>query len=318
MEHFQKPGGVALLLETLAKIHGNACLQELLGEAKSPHSSLVHCDCLQRDEQANQQAAKPAGDTPHCNCCGVELVSLLLTGTIHTNWQGWSADPMDFGFLTDRAVLSKSLTRPMKPIWVMLGPTVFSVLTTSAHHPDQEQETSGRVVRLEHWNTWYDDRNLTKLRLSMGRHEWKPPRAEPAPVGEGELAGSQTLLIIEERRRRRCRIQEEREGLEVTDPNAVFSVVERAAVEPHPDDVSFYPDRFQLWRYDTSHWPVEGDNDVADSKPRGRWVPFHRLTIREKRLVEASMGPAICNILRTRWPSATLDALEPARPFPVV
>eukprot|EP00977_Amphora_coffeiformis_P013432 scaffold3526_cov153-Amphora_coffeaeformis.AAC.7 len=318
LEYFQKPGGVAIFLETLAKIHGDACLRQLLEEVKSPHSSLVHCDCLQRDELAQKQPAKSVGK-PHCNCCGVELVSLLLTGTIHTKWQGWATDPLGIGCLTDRAMLSKSLTRPMKPIWLMIGPTVFSVLTAPTDQPDQQRETAGTVVRLEHWNAWYDNRNLTKLRLSMGRHEWKPPhKPEQAFCTEKEPADSQTLFVLEKRRRQRCRIQEEREGLEGTDRNAVFSVIEREAVEPHPDDVKFYPDRFQLWRYDTSHWPCENDSSMSDRKPRGQWVPYHRLTVREKRLVEASMGPAICNILRTRWPTSTLDALEPERPYPVV
>ena len=372
LPYFQKPGGVALLLETLVQIHGPSTLHALWNAQREAaktsdampssslhhhtHQGLVHCDCIQRDLSV---FAQPIPNTkklePHPDCVSVELLSLLLTGTIHTTWQNWSTDPLGIGVLSDRAILSKALTRPLVPVWILAGPTTYSVLWAHAQQPDYRiqntaggpendsrrnnnqnnhahvrESHAGTVVRLEHWNAWHEEHTLTKLRLSMGRHDWKPPMKAPAPVEDAFFttttngAPSQTLRILEERRRQRCRLAEARQGLEVVDPNAVFTAAERAIVRPHPDDVKFYPDRFTLWRYNASSWPQSRNDDtdkdvkMEDCKPRSSWVPYHRLTPREKRLVENSLGPAIANILRTRWPTATLDDLQPNRPFPLV
>lgn len=338
LTHFQKPGGVALLLETLVQMHGPATLAQLLaassgnGTASSSPSSLICCTCAQRDEAAHKPHIGKKDTTqqnePKADCCGVELVSLLLTGSIHSTWQDWSTDPLGIGILSDQAVLSKTLTRPLLPLWILVGPTVYSVLWADPKQPDesqqQRQQQGPAVVRLEHWNAWYQNRTGTQLRLSMGRHDWKPPpstaEANPMEVDADDeyFCHSYTLRILEERRRKRCRIAEERQGLEVVDPNAVFTAAQRAQVRPHPDDVRLYPENYTLWRYDGTVWPQGDGHDNQDAKPRSRWIPYHRLTAREQRLVQGSLGPAICNILRTRWPTSTLDALEPARPFPIV
>ena len=345
IKQFQQPGGVALVLETILQLHGARTVEELLKEARgsgdSATTSLVHCHCMERDRAwvtrpglitASRQETKKCME-PRLDCAGVELWSLLLTGTVHTSWQGWSTDPWGFGILSDcNGVLSKALTRPLQSVWVLAGPTTFSVLWADTQQPDRPltngavdietrspHKVGGTVVQFIHWNPWYQDRALSKLRLTMGRCDWKPLSLEEKKSSEeqwtDDFVRSRTLRGLEMRRRERCRVVEQRQGLEIVDSQAVFTAQERAQVRPHPDDVKLYPNKYQLWRYDASEWPVD---DNHDAKPRSRWVPFYRLTTREKCLVESSLGPSIMNILRTRWPSATLDALEPARPFPLV
>jgi hypothetical protein len=318
---FQKSGGVALLLETLVQIHGATTVEALLAEAQPHRRSLIQCTC-----QAHYDAAKPYKKnspllTQPTECIGPELISLLLTGNIESSWQGWSIDPFDFGFLSDKAVLPQALTRPDQPMWVLVGPTAYTCLWADAAQPASPSGNvaAGTVVTLSHWNAWYADRHLTHVCLSMGRYDWKPPEKLATPVQLGPC-GSRTLAVLESRRRQRYRRTEERRGLECVDPNVVFSVDERAQVRAHPDDTRLYPDNFRLWRYDVAAWAdTSADKAAADNaKPDEKWRAFFRLSQRQQRLVEGSLGPAICNILRTRWPTATLDALEPDRPYPVV
>jgi hypothetical protein len=316
---FQKSGGVALLLETLIQIHGATTVEALLAEAQPARSSLIQCTCQEHYEAANPYKKNSPPITQPADCIGPELISLLLTGNIECSWQGWSIDPFEFGFLSDKAVLPQALTRPDQPCWILAGPTTYTCLWADAEQPESPSGNvaAGTVVRLTHWNPWYADRHLTKVCLSMGRYDWKPATKLPTPVDSLGPFASRTLAILEARRRQKYQRTEERRGLECVDPNVVFSVDERSKVHAHPDDCRLYPDNFRLWRYDVSIWATS-DQIEENAQPHEKWLAFFRLSARQQRLVEGSLGPAICNILRTRWPTATLDALEPATPYPVV
>jgi hypothetical protein len=360
LPQFQRPGGVVLLLETLVNIHGASTVKEMLRE-KSPESRLfdcgplIRCKCQDDDAAFLSRSSDPNAPTaplppPRVDCTGVQLLSLLLTGKVQQSWRDWSTDPWGFGILSDRTklALGKPLTRPLQSVWVLAGPTTYSVLWTEPQLPEpqlkegggRDDHVTGKVLRLAHWNPWIvhseNDRRrtLTTLSLTLGRDEWKPsvpltettmtkPVVEDDFLAGGEDANSPTLRILEERRRQLCRTQEQRQGLERVDRKAVFTYEEMKQVRPHSEDVKLYPQQYKLWRFDTSHWPSvvpsgSGMGDAEDSKPRSQWVPFYRLTKREQRLVEVSLGPSICNILRTRWPTATLDTMEPKHPNPLV
>ena len=64
------------------------------------------------------------------DCIRVELLSLLLSGQAHSNYQYWYADSLDFELLRiykDSVVGARPL-RPLKPIWVCLGDFGYSTL----------------------------------------------------------------------------------------------------------------------------------------------------------------------------------------------
>ena len=176
---FCAPGGVALLLETIVCIHGKGAVSRMLRIARertgkaatsapdtaavassddtsSKNPFLISCDCEERQRKRLQdssltQAAKRkllnALDTtpPGHDCVSVELISLLATGKIHSTWKGWSTGPLGFGFLSQTVgEIGHALLRPEKPVWVLKGPTTYTVLVMDhTFHGDNLDEACG-------------------------------------------------------------------------------------------------------------------------------------------------------------------------------
>lgn len=349
-------------------------------------SSLIRCSCEEhyakelrrpRTEGTTSAAASMAAaadsmpfGTP---CISVELVSLLLTGRVHSTWHGWDTGPLDFGILTSPRVtpamhfprvgpslVGKGLSRPKQPVWILRGPTCYSTLWMTRCHDNAStfafRDVPGAVAHFAHWNAWYGPKhsNRTTFRLSVGRntdptpsHEHPPPlvamdedchsavdedRKLPASSRSTTTtrAPSRSVKLLLERRQDRNRNARERRGPEPLHPSLVsFDVTALERVVIHPQDRTLYPDRHTLWRYDLgvdeaaaavkATATVDDDDDDDHKVPAQRWTPYHRLSDRQKLLVEASLGPSLKVILYTRWPPTTvLDRFEPVDPPPIV
>jgi hypothetical protein len=358
IKSFMSSGGVALFLETLLRIHGTGAITHMLQHSGKSHY-LIRCTCEERHAKkleeiqnrslglgvagaplsAQSNSLKSDSTPVGTECISVEMVSLILTGKVYSNWQGWDTGPLEFGVLTNPIspanFVDKRLSRPKKPVWILLGPTTYSVtyMVGCPDHADtfSRRDVPGTVAHMRHWNAWYGQRRLTTFRLTVGRkddvslsssegeHAMKP--TEPQTVATYEPPA---VRMLKERRRQLVRDAQDRHGLEVVDPEIMFTEDELNRVLVHPDDPKFYPSQFRLWRYDidppAAKVTDENEDDVLDQKRRARtWTPFCRLAAREKLLVEAKLGPAIHRILLTRWPKSTiLDRFEPDDPAPVV
>lgn len=165
MRAFTAPGGVALLLETVVRIHGEGAVARMLRKSRAgdSHSAgkekdsnneaetdgkecssnnlfLVCCSCEERQNKrlqdftltpANRRKLMNAADTtpPGHDCVSVELMSLLLTGKVHSTLSGWSTGPLGFGILSQTpGEVGEELSRPEKPVWILKGDTCYSVL----------------------------------------------------------------------------------------------------------------------------------------------------------------------------------------------
>jgi hypothetical protein len=159
MRSFTAPGGIALFLETIVGIHGkgavvtmlrksraalsksNASEEDTAGESQQQQPPfLVCCTCEERQRKrlANpkltQAARRKLMNTkdptpPGHECISTELISLLLTGKVHSTFRGWSTGPLGFGILSNKAgEVGQALSRPPKPVWVLKGPTCYSLL----------------------------------------------------------------------------------------------------------------------------------------------------------------------------------------------
>jgi hypothetical protein len=312
-----------------------------------------------------------------CECISVELVSLLLTGRVHSTLQGWATQPLGIGLLSSMTValdkkktntttttnnemvlVGKGLSRPKKPIWILRGPTCYSAMwlegtrdfgthengTTSLSVPPSwnpstapacqadssfaKMDRPGAVAQLVHFNASYGQRHKTSLRIVQQQETlWQEKKQAPLAKikDEDDVKEKQSdkenksLMLLRERRRANLMASQQAQVIETVDPSQVVTQEEMDRVIPNPQDQTFYPDKFTLWRYDFLEPPKTNKEDDNDLKVRAQyWKPFHILSQRERLLVETKLGPKIKPILLTRWPRATIDKFEPENPTPIV
>jgi hypothetical protein len=358
MRSFTARGGVALLLETILRIHGKGVVARMVQrarqEAKLPTDTngLIACTCEERQKKMYEEKPLPASvrndptkmlDTtpPGHECVSVELLSLLTSGQVHSTWKGWVPHGVDFGFLTRTSgEVGCLLARPEKPVWVLQGETGYSVLWLEEAKEMNPRTVAkldqpGTALGLGHWNCWYGQRNKSGMRVITAPATWKPPSISSKGLSEDVWKKSSrdplesrdtTELLLERRHARQANLvsADEHEANETKERESRIlpEALERA--KPHPDDEKYYPGKHTMWRFDMKEKEDAQDDASSvpgDSKmiPVERWVPYHRLTGRQKLVVEMKMGPKIKSILWTRWPGATVDTFTPAdEGFPIV
>lgn len=342
MRHFTARGGVALLLETILRIHGKGVLARMVHKARKEANlpddtkSLIACTCEERQKKVQEDKPLPPSErndttklmdmTPDgTECMTVELLSLILTGKVYSTWKGWSAQGLSFGILTNHpGQVGWQLARPEKPVWILQGETCYSVLLleSSNHTPTttiSKLDRPGAVLQLTHWNCWYEQRNKSGLRLTTAAVKWKPPMANKLRAVDLNKPKHMSEILMERRRQQRTNIvsADEHEANEEQDRESRITPEEIERCTPNPDDERFYPDKYRMWQFDMG---IQEDDMEEDAKPRAeQWVPYHRLTDRQKLLVEMKLGPKINTILWTRWPRATINNFTPDDgPLPIV
>jgi hypothetical protein len=345
---FKVSGGCALLLETIIRIHGKGAVARMIRRSRKASNCgstlgepLICCTCdarhlskLEADPTLSQKLKLDAKNrvvfstTPGGHgCLSLELLSLILTGQVHSTLQGWSAAPLGLGILSDKPnEVGRGLTRPEKPVWILRGPTCYSVmwLNGSNDHAKSFSRINhpGAVASLTHWNCWYGERNATNLRLVTDRSE----RSTAKAVSDDEVAIFEkdmqmlttTLKMVARRRRENLAAINECVSVETVPPECIVTQSEMDRIIVNADDQHFYPGKYRMWRYDLGEDPL-GLPATAERKFHAQsWRPFFSLSKREQLLVESKLGPKICTALWTRWPHATVDQLVPDEPPPVV
>jgi hypothetical protein len=159
MQAFTSPGGLALLLETVVGIHGEGAIKRMIEKSRKVDGScsgtgLMYCTCVERQRDRLKDASLrrkmlSSSDTspPGNHCMSTELLSLLLTGRVHSSLDGWSTDQLGFGILSHSPnEVGRALCRPEMPVWILKGQTCFSVLlldyTNHGENLDEEKKSS--------------------------------------------------------------------------------------------------------------------------------------------------------------------------------
>lgn len=300
LRNFVNTGGCILFLETIARIHGAGAIAHMQGSKQQ----LIHCTCNERHhatiaskkpsalKQLKQQArANPLLDTtpPSHECVGVELLSLLLCGTIHKSLTGWSSG-LGIGVLSHCAAVGCGLTRPDYPVWLVQGPTNYSVVYLSGCYEKafSKENIPDAVATLTHWDCWQESRHATHFRLVVDRAIVNSSKSNDQNEPEFDNASLQLLAA----RQKRTKLETIARNT-VEDNDAIQSDQILSQLEAHPRDMEFYKNNFRLWRY-------RFDAGTED------WCPYFKLSDALKRVVEQKYGPAIVTILRTRWPKASI------------
>jgi hypothetical protein len=350
---FTATGGCALFLETIARIHGKGALSHMIRRSRKAAGytgsdvsiPLLCCKCTQRHHKTldddpilaktlkvqSKKGIQVDTTPPVHSCMSTELLSLLLVGRVHSTLHGWSAAPLGLGILSNTMnEVGRGLTRPEKPVWILRGPTCYSVmwLNGCSDHVNTfaRIDHSGTVAAFTHWNCWHNDRNAAKLRLVTDRSN---SATSGAPSFEySDVGGDNTMsfaLQLSHRRYANERLARDCNEIEMVDPALLVSSKDIQCITVHPDDPGYYPNLYRMWRYDMSDKATNddhannGNDDSDDRKPHVPvWKSYHSLNDHEKHVIETKLGPQICTVLWTRWPRATVDRFVPNDSPPVV
>ena len=352
---FTTAGGCALFMETIARIHGKGALSHMIHRSRKAAGftgsdvsvPLLCCKCNQShyktldDDPVLTKTLKALSKkglayvTLHAGhtCLSLELLSLLLVGRVHSTLVGWSTSPLGLGILSNTMnEMGRGLSRPEKPVWIFRGPTCYSVmwLNGCSDHADTFSRTDhpGTVAALTHWNCWHGVRNATQIRLVTDRSYSSTQMDTLSLVNEEESGNHQKefAIRISHRRQINQHLARECREIEVVDPALVVSSEEMQRVTVHPDDPTFYPNLYRMWRYDISVGRIDASNDDKgnddannDQKPHVPiWKSYHSLNNHERLVIENKLGPKICTVLWTRWPRATVDRFVPNDVPPIV
>jgi hypothetical protein len=348
---FTTKGGIALLLETLIRIHGPQVInrqmkkghryqiqeiQQSAGPSGDAQQSvpttfssyaLVRCTCEERQKQLLGGKPVPANilndpsklieklTPPGTECVFDGLLCLIVCGEVTQRWNDCVPKGLGIGLLTSSSEMSWALSRPERPVWVVKGPTCYSMLFME-EGKDFDVKTAAKIdkaqssINLCHWNPWYVQTQKSKLRIISGRPSQPPSKLQQQLVHvEDEL---KTKLknpdrMFAERTRRKLIDAVSAEQHQQVQENMLEDVVQKAEMDRvriNPEDIKLYPDQRQMWRFDMG----DDGNQALDKKPRAeKWTSYHRLTNREKRIIELKLGPKINHILWTRWPATTID-----------
>jgi hypothetical protein len=331
MRSFTKKGGCALFLETIIRIHGEACVERMMRRARrkasiSETNVLIKCVCDERQKKLQQMRETTSASNQSTvapldhSCTSIELVSLLLTGEVHSTFHGWSTGGLGIGILSNKqGEVGRPLMRPEKPVWILRGDTCYSVLWLDGSKEHSKSiarlDGPGTVFRLAHWQCWFGDRHKSGMRVITARGEWTPPVFSKI---RADSFGKKTVVdqIMARHRERSSVVSSDEQGEDgeaTCESHITREEIDRVKV--HPDDEKYYPSKYRQWRFDMGK--VGSDKVDADMKmgpvgsEREHWTPYFRLDDRQRMVAEMKVSPKINQILWTRWPGATIDRFTP-------
>jgi len=327
LRSFKEPGGCALLLETILHCHGPYMT--------IPPTSLLKCRCTESLKHLGTSGKNKNGIvsmmSEEHDCMTTELLSLLLTGEIHSTYENWSADGFGIGLLrmgkNNTAPVGNRLLRPVKPIWICFGDFGYSTLFLEMKDfigSMNSLEEPGKAFQLAHWNCWSGVR--TGFRVITSMHDKEPynvgQQSFTATISDSEQEGRtvtesiSTRLNIEQKRDAAMPWRHDRmTGAARVNPDLKpIADEELQSVSFHPEDEKYYPGLFRRWRFHFGSTASSNSSMSIDAA----WIPFYRLRGRQRLIVEMKLAPRICAIIRSRWPLATVRDFSPAGKFPVV
>jgi len=161
MPLFTGPGGCALLLETILRIHGVQRVERMLSMKRNSSNKgmpLLRCSCEEHNgcltSSSSSLSTKTTAAAKAVNCMSVELLSLLLTGTIHTDFTSWSAQQLGIGLLSCSSPneIGWALKNPLQPIWILRCDTSYSCIFLQNEKDTSYMNHHGVNLPMVHWS----------------------------------------------------------------------------------------------------------------------------------------------------------------------
>lgn len=252
-------------------------------------------------------------------CTSTELLSLLLTGKVHTDMVSWNADNLGIGLLSvndmaeEEGCISSHLKLPPKPIWLVRGDVCYSTLWNNnmnvgrRSHSSLDDDDESNSLLLTHWNCWYNVPNKTEMRVvpsTKGELNIPPivPKELPSSSATSTLRGPNSTINSKINKGKYHPI----------------TTKEIDKTEIHTEDEQYYPDNFRRWRF---RFNYNSSGDINDSEQHDEevqqqsqklpaWVTYYRLDRRQREIVERKLSPRINLAIWSKWPDATVDSVE--------
>ena len=303
LRNFMGVGGIALFLETLVHIHGLKNIKRMLSELRNKTkdgnihiASLISCNCEEklqtqwtdyvskRTAMGSEKSIDWSSPVGH-ECAGPELMSLLLTGSPHDNFEDWSAEMFGIGFLSGgktnrKGMINPRLMQPCKPIWIVQGKQSYFVIWKKSSEGKNynsktiEDESSSFVI--SSWNSWPNSATKNSdVRIIPARKECAP-RIPFASLSSSDDTRSVDDFISED---------------------------EISNTKSHPDDMIHYDD-FHRWRYQVPS--IESKNSSENTSDKN-WIPFFRLNPHQKEIVRRKYSSCRDIAIWSLWPGASID-----------
>ena len=317
MRYFTARGGCALFLETIVTIHGSGSISRMIrksqhaaGFPKNEFTRITSCCCHQQHSQtAGSNVSQDVLDTPLVAnpCMSVELLSLLLTGTVHSKLSGWSTGALGFGLLSNASdKVGSYLARPEQPVWIVREDNFYSVMyldrSKCTDISISNVDKPGNSFFLVKWNGWFGSEIQSGMRVITARQSWSPPIIVKT---QHPLETKKSVLESIVKRRRIKAFNSVVSSDEQDDESHTNTIMKKEMdqIKAHPDDEKYYPGAFKRWRYHVID-PVTLDEA---QKLSVNWTPFYKLTVHQQHVVEAKLASNFAQILWTRWPNASFD-----------
>jgi hypothetical protein len=166
-------------------------------------------------------------------------------------------------------------------------------------------------MKFSHWNAWYGEPGKSSFRLITDSNVASTSNDLMAELHQLKQGLSNWCnRVMSDRRRQNLIDQISLDQYKFNDAREVEGQVlpdELERMKINSEDQKLYPSQYRIWRYE-----IGEKHTSEDQKPRAEtWTPYHRLTAREKKIVETKLGPKINRILWTRWPGSTIDSFTP-------
>ena len=318
MPLFVGPGGCALLLETIIRIHGVTRVERMVKKAGG-QTPLIRCwcggcnpGCMAMKKVIQSCKGAVAGPTlvfGTVGCMSTELLSLLLTGAVHKDFTGWSTGELGIGILSSNGpissgtdllttedldagesskpspqtslVIGSALKNPPKPVWIIRGEKFFSTMWLRNEDDKQYLDDYGAALEMVHWSC-ADHGEATKFSIVTAR---------------------KGLALSSWDDKDECAVAFNRELLD--------------QIISNPDDRAIYPDQYKRWRFAFDNKKSDGTDSLGGSNGNHQWTPYFRLEKIQKDAVGLLYAPKINLITWTRWPNAEI-LLPKGCTFPVL
>jgi hypothetical protein len=349
MRSFIAPGGVALLIETIVRIHASGVVARNLAIARTKHNDnakhksasnttsatsennteqrggLIRCTCDERQRiknGSNPLSASVRNDPiklldltpPGTECVSTELLTLILTGRMEPTFENCTPAGLGFGLLTSNVgEVSSFLSRPEKPVWMLRGETCFSVLCIK-DLPGNDHVDFKTISKVDKPGVTLDMMHWNCWYTGRKKSELRIITASESWIPPSTLS---KLSVWEQ--------QNQGDPLWSTNARRA-TLVHHLSVEEDQKNVTkakkdqitakelerlkFNPEDEKLYPGNYKMWRYDfGQEDDKDYS--SSWNYYFRLSTHQKKVVELKMGPKINAILNTRWPEAKIGNFLP-------
>jgi len=359
MPLFIGPGGCALLLETIIRMHGVKRVHRMVDQAggKLPLVRCLHendqssssgpgCMSMKHKLLTSQNRQSPTSRTRvqdpvvfgTTNCMSVELLSLLLTGQVHTDFNSWSAYDLGIGLLSsEESLLSEDVhvsstctdhtirePNQSESIAIKAGEAESNLILTKKFNTKKACFV-GKNLKNPQCPVWLIKGDMQYTAMWLEKEEDKKIMDTPGSAfqivqwftaNEGEKISSRVLTA-----RKSNSFEPHQKDMSARNFHNLIHLENNmiTGIKSHHEDRLYYPNNYKRWRFTFDYRQNWNDNlknlekeEKKDDDHNGNlsWTPYFRLSANQRALVDYVQAPKFNIVIWSRWPSSQVTTLS--------